>query len=240
MTQVASVWPVTAARDSSAWLYSVGAISLVSLIGLSLFLLHQREVDRGIGREGLTELTTIAIAGTWIVVLAGIYAATGVLRPWYLFLPMMGFALLIGAIVQWLVRIYESGLGASRMVALVGLVGVALWAVLVARYSPLVKGFGHWDLGAQKVGAYLGELSLRIEQQPSGGYFEMPLPPQVTPGNPSPIKTDVATLVNAYSLPAWAELRFPGRSIEFRHLSRRQAPPRPKAGVLLIGIRKDK
>ncbi|MBW2417103.1 MAG: hypothetical protein JRH19_01075 [Deltaproteobacteria bacterium] len=237
VTQIASAWPVTANADSSDWLYAVSAISLLSLTGLSLFVLRQREVSRGIGPESLSELTTIAIAGIWIVLLAGIYAVTGLLRPWHLFLPMMGFALLVGAVVQRLIRIHEIGRGASRKATVAALAGIALWVALVARYSPLLIGFGHWDLGAQKVGPYLEELRLQIEQHPSGGYFEMPMPPQVAPGNPSPIKTDVATWVNAYSLPAWAELRFPGRSIEFRRLSRRAPAPRPEADVLLIGIR---
>ena len=90
-----------------------------------------------------------------IVMLAAIYAVTGLLHPWYLFLPMLGLALLLGAFVQRLVRIHAFGSGASRKLAVVGLAGVALWAVLAARYSPLMSGFGHWDLGAEKVGPYL-------------------------------------------------------------------------------------
>jgi hypothetical protein len=237
VTQIASAWPVSMNRDSSAWLYSVGAISLLSLIGLSLFLVRERGVAHGIGRESFSELATIAIAGTWIVMLAGIYAVTGLPRPWYLLLPMMGLALLLGAVVQGLARVCAVGSGASRKAAVVGLIGIALWAVLVARYSPLLIGFGHWDRGAQKAGQYLDELDLRIEQHSGDGYFEMRFPPQVVPGDPSPIKTDVATLVTVYSLPAWAELRFPGRSIEFRRLSHGEPAPSPKAGVLLIGIR---
>jgi hypothetical protein len=237
VTQIASAWPVTASRDSTGWLYSVSAITLISLIALSLFLLRQREPGRGLGRESLSELTTIAVAGTWIVMLAGIYAVTGLLHPWYLFLPMLGFALGVGAVVQRLTRVNEFALGGKRMATRVGLVGITLWLVLVARHSPLVVGFGHWDLGAEKVGLYLEELSLRIEQHPSGRYFEMPFPPQVVPGNPSPITTRVATLVAPYSLPAWAELQFPERSIEFRRLGRREPTPSPEADVLLIGIR---
>jgi len=65
----------------------------------------------------------------------------------------------------------------------------------------------------------------------------MPMPLQVVPGFPSPIKTDVATFVNVYSLPAWAELQHPERTIEFRRISRIDPSPAAKVGVLLIGIR---
>ena len=237
--QVASAWPVSSAADSSTSIHVVSAISLIAVIALSLFLFRRREVGRDIARESLAELTTIAVGGSWIVLLAGIYAVTGLLHPWYLFLPMIGFALLLGALVQRLARIRESGTRASRRAAVVGLAGIAVWAVLVARFSPLLIGFGHWNPGAEKVEAYLEELSTRIDQHPDGGYFEMRFPPQVIPGDPSPIRTDVATLVAFYSLPAWVELRFPGRPIELRRLARGEPPPGREEGVLLIGIRKD-
>jgi hypothetical protein len=235
LTQIASAWPVDAAADSTGWLYGVSAISLISLIGLTVFVARER--DRDEEREGLAEGATIAIAGTWIVMLAAVYAATGLLHPWYLFLPMMGLALLLGAVVQRLVGIAARGSGTSQNLSRLGLVSIALWLTLAARYSPLVSGFGHWEDGAEKVAAYLEELDLRIDRHPDGSVFEMPFPPQVAPGNPSPITTKVATLVTVYSLPAWAQLSYPDRAIEFKRLSPREPPLSPRTGALRVGVR---
>lgn len=115
------------------------------------------------------------------------------------------------------------------------LIALALWGVLVSRYSPLLIGFGHWDVGAQGLGRYLQMLTRKIEENPTGGYVEVPPPQRYIPGNPSPITTPLATFVADYSLPAWAELRFPERSIEFREHSSRPLALEP--GIWVIGIR---
>ena len=109
---------------------------------------------------------------------------------------------------------------------------------MVSRYSPLLVGFGHWEIGAQAVGRYLKQLTVRIGRAQIGQYIEVPAPPQIANALPSPIPTPWATLIHVYSLPAWAELSFPERRIEFQENSGPGTSPDPKPGVLVIGVRK--
>ncbi len=240
MVQILSFGPSGPNGFSIQELSLISAFMLSALVLLSFFLLRRQQAAASRDRESHRELTCFCIAGVWIVMLAGIYAVTGLLQPWYLFLPIMGLSLALGSAVQRCVRISRESSGGRRAIAIASLAMITIWAGLVARYSPLVIGFGHWNHGAAQVGPYLQALTVRIELNSDGRYIEVAPPPLVGPGSPSPIVTPFATWIAIYSLPAWAQLQFPDREIEFQMLSDHEPPPAPDANVLRIGVRSAK
>ena len=95
-----------------------------------------------LGRE--VALGGLAIA--WILLTSGIYSAARLVQPWYLVVPLVGWALLAGALAQGLTRTVRSGTGERSVPAAAGLASLALGALLgwQASWSPWVRTYPHW------------------------------------------------------------------------------------------------
>lgn len=222
----------TADKNPSPWLLS----SLALLLGVAALaslwaLLSAQGRNAGPERRGTSLALGLGLA--WLIGCAWIYAASGFVQPWHHLLPGAAAALAVGAAAQSLAR---GRAGPRRWAATIGLSCIALWASLQAHHSPIFHDYGHWHRGGEVVEAYLQGLSLRIAGQNPGDVISVGLPPNWKPAEANPSGARLATLLAVYSLPAWAKLHFPERSIEFRHemLASNSAAPDPNKIVVLV------
>jgi hypothetical protein len=235
LTAVRVASPVALRFDEAG---NAASFGLAAITAITLTLAAVRVVRAGneatLDPSARAELTTGILGLLWILGLAAVYAVTGLLQPWHLFLPGLGLALAVGAVAQGLAR---PRTGSRRPAATAGLLLLLVWVLGIARFSPIFIGYGHWQRGAVVVRNYLEPLAQRIERAPDGSLIEVAPPQAVATADPSPVAAPAATLLNAYALPAWAELHFPDRRIEFRSLRAGEPLPAPEPGRLLIAVR---
>jgi hypothetical protein len=199
-----------------AWIWT-GLLAIGSFLAARVWLA---------GRPLRVALLSIAM----LLAVTSAYAFAGGLQPWYLFLPVAAFSLLIGALWDLAVLSLPSARGLRRggVIALLGLVpALVAWQ---ARYSPLVHHYEAWDEAARAGDACLGELARRVESAPAGTAIRCPPIPFWVPvvrGEPG---VRGAAILADYSVAAWLELRFPSRTIRVT----RSETDRPAPDELLV------
>ena len=228
---LSGVWS-TAQGSPSVWL--VGPITFLVVFGaLASVWVQLRRPGSFEESAGRAPSLALALGLVWLVGLAAVYSASGFVQPWHHLLPGAAAALAVGAVAQALTASLSSP---RRIPAVVGLGCIALWATLTARYSPVFHDYGHWHRGGRAVEVYLQDLSLRIANQRPGDLVFVGLPPNWKHIGPNPSGARIANLLSVYSLPAWAKLHFPERSIEFRHetLTSNSSDPDPEKVVVVV------
>jgi hypothetical protein len=205
----------------------VGTWMLVMLVGWLvltglLMLRSRRSAETGdVLATRLKRLMLVALI--WIITIGVAYAATGKIRPWYVLMPATGFAMLIGAMSGWLCDLWRSDRGPVRAAAfLLFIVPVAFvfWQVC---YSPAVRDYDEWQRATVVGDAFLNGLKARIESTPDGSVIEArPVPIWAEPSRGG-LVTRGAAIMTDYTIEAWGELMFPGRSLRVWQVG--QAPP---------------
>lgn len=230
---LSGVW-TTADGTPPEW--AIGSIAVLlgfaALASLWILLRRQGSMDEA---AGLGSLLAVGLGLAWLVGLASVYAASGFVQPWHHFLPGGAAALAVGAAAQALTSALA---GQWRISAAIGLSCIALWAALQARHSPIFHDYGHWNRGGAAVEEYLRGISLRIAGQRPGDVVSVGLPPNWKFADPNPSGATMATLLAVYSLPAWARLHFPDRSIEFRHETLASNSPEPDPDKIVVLVRR--
>lgn len=181
----------------------------------------------------------IGLAAAWILLLGVVYGINGFVQAWYLLQPGLALALLLGGVAQRATFTFREEPRPSsprRVVAAAALLVVTLAVAVQLRHSPLLHGFGHWSRGSLLLERYLDLVAERIEAAEDGELIGVPLPPIWIPTDANTTGSRQATLLHVYSLPSWAELRYPRRRIDFRHPRLGDSRAHPEAGKLVVRV----
>jgi len=177
-------------------------------------------------------------AAVWTVFMLAVHAWSGT-SPWYLLFSAAGFAFFLGVALDGSLRILRAPgrfflrFSAAGSGLLLG--GLLLWQ---GSYSPLFHHYPEWKLADRLRKDVLQGIGAAIEKARPGsrlGPFELPV--QVTawkkPGYREAMLNG-ASILRAYSVQAWAELRFPERTIEVRAIELEAPLPPAVAGRILV------
>jgi hypothetical protein len=144
------------------------------------------------------------------------YAVTGKVRPWYLLLPVAGFAVLVGVLIDALLAVVLRRRLRVRLAAAPTLLLLLALVVWQGRYSPLACEYDDWDRATAASRSFLDQLGARIARTEDGAIVEAPpIPTWAKPRDDRPHIQGAAILAE-YSVQAWAELTFPQRRIRVR------------------------
>lgn len=179
---------------------------------------------RGVSEAG-------ALAGIWLVACLGVYAITGVLQPWYVYIPAVGFALGFGAFCAGCLALWRSRRGAPRLVAGAALVLAVAWLGWQGVRSPLFVTDPDYQRASALTRDYLGALADAIDRTPGGRVIEVRRPPRrARPVGPRGSAMPYVLLPR--SVAAWADLAYPERSV--RVVTTRPVQRRPDELVVVL------
>lgn len=177
-------------------------------------------------------LRVSALATTWVVLLGLIYAV-GQLDAWYSLIPLAGWALLAGALMEGMLVLGEDDDGIVRTVAVASLIMLTVAVVWQSSHSPAFRTYDEWERATLASEAYLEATRARIAGAAPGTIVD-------TPPVPYSIKTPgvqrfwgVAILAD-YSVQAWADLAFPDLKVRVHHAKEAPVVPGPDEIVLRI------
>ncbi len=183
----------------------------------------------------------VALAGAALLVLAtSLYAAAGLVQPWYLEIPLAGFALMWGAAIETLLASWRSNTAFARCVVAGGLLcGVALLSIW-APLSPLFHRYSEWETGSASAQRYLARLTQTIDAAPRGAVLVHAGPRMWARSSGDGPRLIGTTLMHSYSIRAWAELMYPDDRVrvEWREFEGLTAGPDEVVIELRYGARK--
>lgn len=174
------------------------------------------------------------VALVWMIVITAIYLRADRLEVWYYALPLMGFALLVGAAAGRLIGSVRGSVMPERIVAAAGLLLLIVMLGRQAAYSPLVYRYDEWRRATAAGQAFLDELRSRIEAAPDGAVVRSPPMPMRVPFDEKRPTIRGAHVFNDYSVQAWAELVFAGRKVRVRWPGPAAKPASDEVLVLLV------
>lgn len=188
----------------ASWLFCGILLSLALTAG-SYFRYRRRGgmQDRGLVKG--------AVLGFFLLLLPMVvYGTAGRLEPWYLLLPVGGYAMLVGMAAQGLIRRgpFIQRAGGTLSVLLLSL--LVIWQVW---YSPLVHHYDEYERISVAGDRFLDELEKQIDGAGTGSIIQAsPLPRYIR------LRPDRANIIGAraleiYSVQAWVELVYPDRRI---------------------------
>jgi len=183
--------------------------------------------------------TAVLFLLIWIACHLVLHAYTGKRHPWYFFFPTAGYALLLGLIAQGLWTGLR--LQGRKILSAAALVFLALYLGLTLQYSSLCHEYLEWEQGDQTMKNYLSGLEKRINKTPAGKIIKhRDFPYRTTEayahygeGEPIPVLKG-ATLMQIYTLRAWADYRFPDRKILIKGGWQEQKPVPADTLVILV------
>lgn len=216
---------------ASAWIRLLPLCAVVALVAFSVARARSDEsVLPDHARAG-------AFAAVFTLTLIAIHAYAGKSSRWYLLLPAVGWALLLGPAVDALVQGVRGRMGApARVAAGAGLLSVGLFVVALARLSLVVHHYEEWPLAARSRDAYLEAVEKRVRTTASGRILEVESFPnwvRFDPGQYASRPTvHTAAILRRDSLEAWLRIRFPHKNVRVRRP--RDGPFRADPDVLLI------
>ena len=206
--------------------------------GVLAWIRNRRATGFGsIGRPG--RAAKAAVVGlVWIALLAVTYAAAGSIFPWYLLLPLAGWALFVGAVAEGLLGQVEREGVALRSAALAASVLLVFVLVWQASYSPLFRRYDEWQRASRAATAFLTETARRIESAAAGASVEAPPLPHWVAADPGRPTVRGAAVFADYSVRAWTELRWPDRFVRVEYAASGVRPPARGELLLLITRRR--
>jgi hypothetical protein len=216
-----------------AWLAGLAAVA----VALAWIVAARRSGPTD-GSHKLPEpARALLIAVAWILLVGGMYGLSRMFQHWYLFLPVVGASLLVGAGVELALLSWRSGRMPGRALAGICLSLLLGFAFFQVRYSPLFHSYSEWRRATVASDEFLAELERRIEATPPGRTVDAPPIPGWMPYlRRGPTVRGVAIL-EVYSVQAWVELVFPDR--ELLVLSKpAETPPGP--GVSIVRLLSEK
>ena len=200
------VWPQPLMRSNlGTWLLVVLALGLLATAIWVSGLARERWSTRALGG---------AVLGVaWVLLLSATYSAAGQIGPWYFLLPLAGWALLSGSLVEVLVSYARIKDRVLRVVAVATLAFLSAQLVWQARFSPLFRHYDEWERATSVSDAFLNESeSLILEAAPGSVVHASPLPNWVLTSSERPAIRGAAILAD-YSVQAWADLTLADRNV---------------------------
>lgn len=193
---------------------------LVTIFVLCLALTAILQLLRAPGGKDQAELPqaieAMLVAGAWSLIFGVLYAAVGLIGPWYFFLPIAGWAIFAGALAETLLAFRRQAGLAGRIGA--GVTLALLLAVLIwhARYSPVIYRYDEWQQATELSDEFMESALADIDRALDGRYIEGPILPYWVPAKVSgPTINGGATLAD-YSAAAWIAMARPERKIRMR------------------------
>lgn len=174
-----------------------------------------------------------AILGlSWLLIVGLLYGVSRSIEQWYLYLPVAGLALVLGAGAELLLRVASRG-ALGRTVAMCGGVIAVSFCFIQVRYSPLLRNYPEWEQASVASEKFLASLQIGIEASSDGsGIGAPPIPVWYPPATEGPTIRGAA-IMEAYSVQAWADLVFPERKIT---VVKGRAPSPPGSDELIVQI----
>ena len=163
------------------------------------------------------------------------YSAAGQIGPWYFLLPLAGWALLSGSLVDALVSYARIKDRVLRVVAVTTLAFLVAHLVLQAGFSPLFRHYGEWVQATSLSDAFLNESQALIVRAAPGSVVDAgPLPGWVRTSSDRPAIRGAAIL-DVYSVQAWADLTLAERNVRVV-LGRAGPQEEPQPDEILLRI----
>jgi arylsulfatase A-like enzyme len=179
----------------------------------------------------------LVIASAWVLFVGVIYAVGLLLQPWYLLIPVAGFALLMGAIGRGLVELLREAGWVARGTSVAAALAVGILALHLAAYSPLFRSYSQWERATEVSENYLGRLRAKIVAAPEGTVVRIPPPPLWLPPRPEGPNLLGVVVLAPYTVEAWARLVFPDRRIRRVGAADTGSPAASDGIVLAFGRR---
>jgi hypothetical protein len=203
---------VTPGHEPAVWPLWIAAFAALGV--LKAWVLGLRPAQgSGPAPETRHARAALALGMAWLGLVAGVYGVSRSIEAWYLLLPVVGLALVVGAGVELLRLQWTRGGPLARASAVSAALFLAVFAVGQVRHSPLWTEDDTWERATTASDEFFRRLSNRIERAAPGGVVNAPpLPVWVAPPERGPGVRGGAVL-EAYSVQAWAELVHPGRRL---------------------------
>jgi hypothetical protein len=205
------------------WAYPLLATALIAIVVITLR--GPIDAHAASARRGLSAAALVGAFGViWCVLMTGVTAGAGRIEPWYLFLPSIGLAIGCAAVVLAI------GAAWSTSARLVGVGAAAVLTVIIvwqASYSPLIRTYPEWSQATAVEDHFLTTLHERIDAAVPGTEVPAPPLPQAVPAAVGKPTVYSAAMLMGYSVHAWADLMYPGRSFAVvqANAQRREVPP---------------
>ncbi len=202
------LWPI-----GQPW--PVGNVAWVALLTLALGLV----LGLGTALPG-RYARPLAVGCWWVVVFAVFHAAVKTLSgAWLLYFPLVGTALIAGAVVDG-VRVVWLHPRPATALAGAGLAGiVALWTLAVLRASPLFEHYDDWQVAGGISTRYLDASVGCMQDAATGATLTLVDVPSALDRPGSQTDLLAPTLVSDYTVQADLALAYPDRGYTVRSTS---------------------
>jgi hypothetical protein len=208
-------------------------LALLATLLVASSLLATRE---GRASAAAASIPALAVGLAWLGLVTLLYSIGVVLQPWYALHPVAGLALLVGGLVEGLVRLGRSHRRAMASAA-AGIACVAILIVQLAAFSPLFRRYDEWSAASAVADRYLAALQRGIAEADTGSVVRASRPPARLPKLPGRPQLAGVTLLAPYSVESWVRLTFPARRIRVVAKGGEPARPRPDEVLVVLGGR---
>jgi hypothetical protein len=209
-----------------------GLAVLLIVAGVSILVLRATRAGMETRRRSTRSLRVAVLAGTWVLLLSLIYQV-GQIDAWYSLIPLAGWAMLAGALMDGMLVLVEDDDRVVRLVAMGALVLVTGAVVWQSSLSPVFRHYDEWERATRAGETYLEETRARVEASAPGTVVETPpLPFSIRAGE---VRRFWGVVVLAdYSVQAWADLALADRDVRVHHGGGAVTPPAADEIVLRI------
>jgi hypothetical protein len=212
------------------WLLAVLPVALIATLVWAELRARKRP-DR---RAGSPPAKAAVVGLAWVALLGLTYAAAGLIAPWYLVLPLAGWAILAGSMTEHLLALACEDERPTRWLAQTSLALLIALLVWQASYSPLFRRYDEWERATFASETFLQETQARISSADVGMVVQAPpLPTWVAPRTEGPTIRGAAIFAD-YSVQAWADLTLPERNVRVAYATADTPPPAANEILLLI------
>ncbi len=221
------------ATSGAGWL---GALALLAGLGVakSWFLGGRRKAGGPAPEAPPAARNGLLLAVAWSLLVGALYGISRSIEQWYLFLPVVGLALLVGSGAQLLIVQWRRGGPLARTSAVGAALLLLAFCGVQLRYTPVVHRYTEWARATAASDEFFEKLARRIERATPGASINAPPIPVWVPPAPEGPAVRGGAVLEAYSVQAWCELRFPDRRLRVL-----KAPPQTpllaeESAVLLL------
>ena len=234
LTLLVAPQPLMRKTPAAGWL-ALGV--LLGMIATAAFMFATRRTRKSDGVGGARLGQALVFAIVWLALLSATYATAGRIEPWYLLMPAIGLATLVGVGAGTSVNALRYGPTSARITA--GATAALLLALIgwQARYSPFVHHYDEYERATAVSEEFLRDLHAAIDGAPDGTGVWAPDVPRWVPARANRPTMFGAAILSDYSIQAWVELTYPDRRIRVATGNPNTIRP-PDPDELVIGLRR--
>jgi hypothetical protein len=212
--------------------FAYGLLVLLIVAGVSILVLRMTRASTQTRRRSMRSLKVSALAGTWVILLSLIYAV-GQIDAWYSLIPLAGWAMLAGALMEGMLVLVEDDDRVVRSAAMATLVLVTCAVVWQSGFSPMIRHYDEWERATSAGDAYLEETRARVSTAAPGTIVETPPLPFSVRAHGVRRFWGVVVLSD-YSVRAWADLTLGEHNVRVHYGTGEVSPPAADEIVLRI------